>query len=51
MEAYFAEVERAAGADAFCTTRLTGDWGTAFGTLPPGLDLAPIIDRTTPKLG
>lgn len=38
-------------ADAFCTTRLAGDWGTAFGTLPPGLDLAPIIDRTTPKLG
>lgn len=38
-------------ADAFCATRLAGDWGTAFGTLPPGLDLAPIIDRATPKLG
>ncbi|SPT56845.1 acyl-CoA dehydrogenase family protein [Actinomadura madurae] len=38
-------------ADAFCATRLAGDWGTAFGTLPPGLDLAPIIARTTPKLG
>ncbi|MDL4821116.1 acyl-CoA dehydrogenase family protein [Actinomadura opuntiae] len=38
-------------ADAFCATRLAGDWGTAFGTLPPGLDLSPIIDRATPKLG
>ncbi|GAA2141166.1 acyl-CoA dehydrogenase family protein [Actinomadura napierensis] len=38
-------------ADAFCTTRLGADWGSAFGTLPPGLDLAPIIDRATPKLG
>lgn len=38
-------------AAAFCTTRLAGDWGTAYGTLPPGLDLAPIIDRATPKLG
>jgi putative acyl-CoA dehydrogenase len=32
-------------ADAFCATRLDGDWGAAFGTLPPGLDLAAIIDR------
>ncbi|CAM2791807.1 acyl-CoA dehydrogenase family protein [Prescottella defluvii] len=38
-------------ADAFCATRLAGDWGTAFGTLPTGLDLAPIIDRATPKVG
>jgi putative acyl-CoA dehydrogenase len=38
-------------ADAFCATRLAGDWGSAFGTLPPGLDLAPIIDRATPKIG
>jgi putative acyl-CoA dehydrogenase len=38
-------------ADAFCATRLAGDWGAAFGTLPAGLDLAPIIDRATPKLG
>ncbi|MDL4774764.1 MULTISPECIES: acyl-CoA dehydrogenase family protein [Thermomonosporaceae] len=38
-------------ADAFCATRLGGDWGAAFGTLPPGLDLAPIIDRATPKVG
>ncbi|TDC83542.1 acyl-CoA dehydrogenase family protein [Actinomadura sp. 7K507] len=38
-------------ADAFCATRLAGDWGSAFGTLPPGVDLAPIIERATPKPG
>jgi len=38
-------------ADAFCATRLGGDWGTVFGTLPTGLDLAPIIERATPKVG
>lgn len=38
-------------ADAFCASRLGGDWGHAFGTLPPGLDLATIIDRTVPKVG
>jgi putative acyl-CoA dehydrogenase len=32
-------------ADAFCASRLTGDWGRAFGTLPAGLDYARIIDR------
>ena len=32
-------------AEAFCTTRLTGDWGHAFGTLPKGLDTQTIIDR------
>ena len=37
-------------ADAFCASRLAGDWGHAFGTLPPGLDLAAIIGRTTPKI-
>ncbi|MFC9973292.1 acyl-CoA dehydrogenase family protein [Spirillospora sp. NPDC127200] len=37
-------------ADAFCATRLAGDWGGAYGTLPPGLDLSPIIDRATPKV-
>ncbi|MFD0903427.1 acyl-CoA dehydrogenase family protein [Actinomadura sediminis] len=37
-------------ADAFCASRLAGDRGTAFGTLPPGLDLAPIIDRATPNV-
>jgi putative acyl-CoA dehydrogenase len=37
-------------ADAFCGTRLGGDWGHAYGTLPPGLDLAAIIERATPKV-
>ncbi|WHT16018.1 isovaleryl-CoA dehydrogenase [Crossiella sp. CA-258035] len=32
-------------AEAFCASRLAGDWGVAFGTLPPGLDLKAIIDR------
>ena len=35
-------------ADAFCASRLTGDWGRAFGTLPAGLDYARIIDRHAP---
>ncbi|TDD78049.1 acyl-CoA dehydrogenase family protein [Actinomadura rubrisoli] len=38
-------------ADAFCATRLAGDWGSAFGTLPAGVDLAPIVERAVPKLG
>ena len=38
-------------ADAFCSSRLGGDWGTAFGTLSPGLDLGTIIERATPKIG
>ena len=35
----------AAVADAFCASRLDRDWGGALGTLPTGLDLAPIIER------
>ncbi|MFD7324401.1 acyl-CoA dehydrogenase family protein [Streptomyces sp. NPDC059875] len=35
-------------ADAFCASRLDSDWGIAFGTLPPGLDTAAIIERGTP---
>jgi putative acyl-CoA dehydrogenase len=31
--------------DAFCMTRLGGDWGRAFGTLPRGFDAGAIIDR------
>jgi putative acyl-CoA dehydrogenase len=31
-------------ADAFCASRLSGDWGHAFGTLPAGLDVAAILD-------
>lgn len=37
-------------ADAFCASRLGGDWGGTFGTLPRGLDLAGIVARTTPHL-
>ena len=32
-------------ADAFCASRLEGDWGRAFGTLPAGTDFTRIIDR------
>ncbi|MFE2276894.1 acyl-CoA dehydrogenase family protein [Streptomyces sp. NPDC059454] len=35
-------------ADAFCASRLGGDAGTAFGTLPHTLDLAAIVDRARP---
>jgi putative acyl-CoA dehydrogenase len=35
-------------ADAFCATRLAGDWGRAFGALPRGLDVGAIIDRAAP---
>ena len=37
-------------ADAFCASRLGGDWGGTFGTLPRGLDLGSIVARTTPHL-
>lgn len=36
-------------ADAFCATRLAGDWGRAFGTLPRGVDATAIIERSRPK--
>jgi putative acyl-CoA dehydrogenase len=32
-------------ADAFCATRLDGDWGRAFGTMPKGLNTQAIVDR------
>jgi putative acyl-CoA dehydrogenase len=41
-------------ADAFCATRLGGDWGHCFGTLPSGpaaVDVRAIVDRATPKVG
>ncbi|MEU4642956.1 isovaleryl-CoA dehydrogenase [Micromonospora sp. NPDC023814] len=38
-------------ADAFCASRLGGDHGHAFGTLPPGVDFATIISRAAPKVG
>ncbi|MDP9101481.1 MAG: acyl-CoA dehydrogenase family protein [Actinomycetota bacterium] len=39
----------AAVADAFCASRVAGNWGHAFGTLPAGVDLAGILDRATPS--
>jgi putative acyl-CoA dehydrogenase len=35
-------------ADAFCASRLAGDWGHAFGTLPAGIDHRAIVDRHRP---
>jgi putative acyl-CoA dehydrogenase len=35
-------------ADAFCASRLGGDWGRAFGTLPRATDFDRIISRHTP---
>ncbi|MGW5401664.1 acyl-CoA dehydrogenase family protein [Streptomyces sp. NPDC003952] len=32
-------------ADAFCASRLGGDWGAAFGTLPHSLDLGSVVER------
>ena len=36
-------------AEAFLATRMGGQWGGAFGTLPTGLDLAPILERALVK--
>lgn len=35
-------------ADAFCASRLGGDWGAAFGTLPHSLDLRSVVERARP---
>ncbi|MCB0959262.1 MAG: DNA alkylation response protein, partial [Acidimicrobiales bacterium] len=35
-------------ADAFCASRLGGDGGRAFGTLPGGIDHRAIVDRAWP---
>ena len=32
-------------ADAFCASRLAGDGGRAFGTLPAGIELGRIVER------
>ena len=37
-------------AEAFCASRLAGDHGVAFGTLPPGVDFETIIARARPAL-
>jgi putative acyl-CoA dehydrogenase len=38
-------------AEAFCASRLGGDWGKAFGTLPPTTAFKAIIERNQPKIG
>jgi putative acyl-CoA dehydrogenase len=38
-------------ADAFCASRLAGEGGRAFGTLPSGVDFSSIVERHRPKLG
>jgi len=40
----------AAVSDAFCASRLEGDWGRTYGTLPTGMDLGPILERAVPEL-
>jgi len=39
-----------ATADAFCASRIGGDAGLAFGTLPAGSDFAAIVERHRPQL-
>jgi putative acyl-CoA dehydrogenase len=36
----------AAVADAFCATRLGGDWGAVLGTLPPSAQVAAVVERS-----
>jgi len=38
-------------ADAFCASRLAGDAGLQYGTLPPGADVQAIVARHTPQPG
>jgi putative acyl-CoA dehydrogenase len=40
----------AAVSDAYTASRLGGDAGRAFGTLPPGVDTSTIIERARPQL-
>jgi putative acyl-CoA dehydrogenase len=37
-------------ADAFCASRLAGDGGHVYGTLPPGIDFGAIVERHRPLL-
>ncbi len=41
----------AAVADAFCASRLDGDWGHAYGTLPARIDTAAIVGRACVSRG
>jgi putative acyl-CoA dehydrogenase len=38
-----------ASAEAFCSSRLDGDWGRSFGTLPSSVKFASIIERHRPR--
>jgi putative acyl-CoA dehydrogenase len=38
-------------ADAFCASRLGGEYAGTLGTLPAGLDLRAVVDRATPVAG
>ncbi|HYU36171.1 MAG TPA: acyl-CoA dehydrogenase family protein [Thermoanaerobaculia bacterium] len=38
-------------ADAFCASRLAGEGGRAFGTLPAGTDVGMILERAAPEAG
>jgi putative acyl-CoA dehydrogenase len=40
----------AAVADAFCASRLDGDWGHTLGTLPAAADSAAVVDRAAPQV-
>lgn len=40
----------AAVSDAFCASRLGGDGGHAFGTLPPGVDCDAVLERAAPGI-
>jgi putative acyl-CoA dehydrogenase len=35
----------ARAAEAFCASRLAGDWGRVLGTLPAGIDGAALAER------
>ena len=35
-------------ADAFCATRLAGEGGRVYGTMPAGVDAGAIIERALP---
>ena len=37
-------------ADAFCASRLSGDWGRTLGTLPRGVDVAALVERGRPPV-
>ncbi len=43
-------VGSSAVAEAFCSSRLGGNWGKAFGTLPDSVDVDAIIERARPVL-